>query len=164
MWKAPLLENLAGSPLGQDTKESSAVLVFFLSHFFLRVLTLCQCWLCLKHPVKQALPRWVLSVYDSFLPAVGRGMERKRELCSNKEGIVWAYRTVPCGCQVNKVVVEPIRDGPFSSWYWLCSPGYGGHMDIFMRQLLKRGWGWGELSWTVTAFWLWGVTENRIER
>lgn len=53
--------------------------------------------------------------------------------------IVLGSGTVPCGCQVNTVPVEPIRDAPFRSWYWLFSAVYGQHMGIFMRQLLKWG-------------------------
>lgn len=60
----------------------------------------------------------MLSVYDSFLPAVRQWGEvgvEERELSGNKGGIVRGHKTVSCGCQENKVVVKPIRDGPFSS-------------------------------------------------
>lgn len=60
----------------------------------------------------------MLSVYDSFLPAIrrqGEGGVKERELSGNKEGIVRGHKTVSCGCQENKVVVKPIRDGSFSS-------------------------------------------------
>lgn len=78
---------------------------------------------------------WLISTCRQA--ARGGGSGREREPSGNKGRIVWGYKTVPCGCQENKVLVKPIRDGPFSSWYWLLLAGYGRHMGTFMRQLLK---------------------------
>lgn len=84
-----------------------------------------QSRLCQKHPVKQHLAMLVVvvSVYDSFLPAVRQQgkVEKRARSVVNKGRIVQGYKTVPCGCQENKVAVKPIRDVSFSSWYWLLS-------------------------------------------
>jgi len=51
---------------------------------------------------------------DSFTFVTHSTAEETRVRCYKRE-IVLGSRTVPCGCQVNMVPVEPIRDGPFRS-------------------------------------------------
>lgn len=83
---------------------------------------------------------WCLFMTHFYLPSGGReevGVE-EREPSSNKGRIVLGYKTVPCGCQENKVLVKPIRDGLFSSWYWLLLAGNGQYMGTFMRQLPRE--------------------------
>ncbi len=92
-------------------------------------------------------------VYDSFLPAVRRledvGVEA-REPSGYKGRLVWGYKTVPYGCQENKVLLKPIRGGPLSSWYWLLLAGYGQLISTFMRQWLNDETEW--LGCTVRTF------------
>lgn len=114
-----------------NTKEASTeqalCFLFFFFFFILSELSLSQSWLCQKHPVKQLLAMvsgvclWLISTCHQ---AAGRsGSEREREFSGNKGRLVWGHKTVPCGCQENKVRVKPIRNGSFRSWYWQLSPG-----------------------------------------
>lgn len=85
-------------------------------------------------------PWWLVSIYDSFLPAVRRleelGVE-EREPSGNKGRIVYRCKTVLCGFQENKVLLKPIRGEPLGSWYWLFLAGYGQHIGTFTRQWLN---------------------------
>lgn len=83
---------------------------------------------------------WCLFMTHFYLLSGGREKcEWRRETAHRWQGwnCVRNTRQLPCGCQENKVVVKPVRDGSFSSWYWLLSAGYGRHMGTFTRQLLK---------------------------
>lgn len=72
------------------------------------------------------------------IPTWGQVLESQISITRGK--LLWdCLPKAPCGCQENRALVEPIRDGPFRSWYWLFTPQYGQHMGIFMRQLHKQG-------------------------
>lgn len=84
-----------------------------------------------------------MAVYDSFIPAVkkpeGVGVE-ERQSSGNKGGTVQEQRPAPRGCQENKALVKPIRDGPelilalnWRSMAHIWAP--------FVGQLLKRWFG-----------------------
>lgn len=84
-----------------------------------------------------------MAVYDSFIPAVkkpeGVGVE-ERQSSGNKGRIVQEQRSAPHGCQENKVLVKPIRDGP----ELILALDWRGMAHIrapFIGQLLKRWFG-----------------------